>query len=76
MTATLTPALESLIGYLVACGGSDRYEFVDAANEPDPVAARAYAENLRSQLGLALGSVAKVEQSGNRVMLTLVEATV
>lgn len=73
MTATLTPALESMVGYLHSCGGVDRYEFYDSANEPDPVAARACAERLRGRLGSALGVIARVEQTGNRVSLTLVD---
>ena len=73
MTATLTPALESMIGYLNSCGGADRYEFYDAVNEPDPAAARTCAERLRGRLGSALGVIARVEQSGNRVTLSLID---
>jgi hypothetical protein len=74
MPATVTPAIEALVGYLHSCGGADRYEFFDTANEPDPVAARACAERLRSSLGSHLGTVARVEQSGNRVTMTLIES--
>lgn len=73
MTVTMTPALEALVGYLHASGGVDRYEFRDDAGEPDPVQARTCAERLRSQLGPHLGVVARVEQSGNRVTMTLVD---
>ena len=74
MTTTVSPSIEALVSYLQNCGGVDRYEYFDTANEPDPVAARACAERLRSRLGSHLGSVARVEQSGSRVTMTLVDA--
>lgn len=73
MTTTVTPALDALVGYLNSIGGVDRYEFYDVANEPDPVQARTCAERLRSRLGSHLGIIARVEQTGNRVTMTLIE---
>lgn len=73
MTVTVTPAIEALVGYLQASKGVDRYEFYDSAGEPDPVQARTCAERLRGRLGPHLGVVARVEQSGNRVTMTLID---
>ena len=71
MTGTVPRQLEALIGYLTACGGSDRFEFHDAAGEPDPVAARVLAESIRAKLGANLDVIASVHQTGNRVTVTL-----
>lgn len=60
-------ALESLVGYLATCGGCDRFEFHDASGQPDPAAARAFAENLRTQFGGSVGTALSVEQHANRV---------
>jgi hypothetical protein len=71
MFTRVSPALEGLVSYLTACGGMDRFELFDANGEPDPVAARATAERFRNQLGSSLDVVASVEQSANRVTVTL-----
>lgn len=71
MPLSVSPEVERLIAYLSACGGMDRFESYDAHGEPDPVAARATAERLRAQLGANLDVIASVEQSANRVTVTL-----
>lgn len=67
----VSPQLEGLVNYLTACGGTDRFNHFDSNGEPDPVAARAAAERFREQLGANLDVIASVEQSANRVTVTL-----
>jgi hypothetical protein len=69
--SVVSPELEGLVSYLTACGGTDRFELFDSNGEPDPVAARNAAERFRSQLGANLDVIASVEQSANRVTVTL-----
>jgi hypothetical protein len=78
MPLTVSREIERLIAYLSTCGGTDRFESYDDHGEPDPMAARATAERLRAQLGPNLDVIASVEQSANRVTVTLlvVPATV
>jgi hypothetical protein len=71
MHLSASPELERLIAYLNACGGMDRFESYDSNGQPDPVAARVTAERLRAQLGVNLDVIASVEQSANRVTVTL-----
>jgi hypothetical protein len=71
MPMSVSPEIERLVAYLNACGGVDRFESYDADGQPDPVAARATAERLRAQLGANLDVIASVEQSANRVIVTL-----
>lgn len=71
MHMSASPELERLIAYLNACGGTDRFESYDTNGQPDPVAARVTAERLRAQLGVNLDVIASVEQSANRVTVTL-----
>jgi hypothetical protein len=71
MPMSVSPELEGLITYLNACGGADRFESFDANGDPDPVAARATAERMRALLGANLDVIASVEQSANRVIVTL-----
>ncbi len=71
MHLSVSPEIERLIAYLNACGGMDRFESFDAQGDPDPIAARATAERLRAQLGVNLDVIASVEQSANRVTVTL-----
>ena len=71
MPMSVSPEIERLIAYLNTCGGMDRFESYDSAGQPDPVAARATAERLRAQLGANLDVIASVEQSANRVIVTL-----
>ncbi len=66
-------AIDSLLAYLAACGGSDVYRMWDVNGQPDVPAARAVAEKLRATLGDQLGVVASVEQSVNKVTLTALE---
>ncbi len=68
-------AVESLISYLNTCGGSDTYQRWDAKGQPDLEGARQLAERLRALLADRLGVVATVEQSFNRVTLSLVLET-
>lgn len=69
MTATVLPATDRLLGYLAACGGSDRFEFHDGFGEPDPIAARSFAERLRDQLSEHAGVA--VRQTAHHVVVTL-----
>jgi hypothetical protein len=71
MHMSASPELERLIAYLNACGGMDRFESYDTNGQPDPAAARVTAERLRAQLGVNLDVIASVEQSANRVTVTL-----
>ncbi len=71
MSVSVSQELEGLVSYLTACGGMDRFELFDNQGEPDPVAARATAERFRTQLGSNLDVIASVEQSANRVTVTL-----
>ncbi len=71
MTMSVSRQLEGLISYLNACGGTDRFESFDANGDPDPIAARATAERMRALLGANLDVIASVEQSANRVIVTL-----
>ena len=66
------PTADGLISYLNACGGSDTFQRWDANGQPDLAAARRFAEDLRAMLGDRLGVVASVDQSFNRVTLSLV----
>ncbi len=66
---------ESLIRYLNGCGGRDSYQLWTPDGRPDVDAARALAERLRALLGEQLGVVASVEQSVNRVVLSLILET-
>jgi hypothetical protein len=70
-----TLAVESLIGYLNACGGCDMFELWAENGQPDLTAARRLAEELRQMLGPNLGVVANVEQKFNRVTLGLILET-
>ncbi len=65
-----TSSLESLIGYLATCGGTDRFVFHDDHGEPDPVRARACAEELRERLGDHLDVLIEVRQKANAVIIT------
>ena len=66
-----SPEVENLVAYLNACGGADRFESFDTNGGPDPLAARATAERMRALLGVNLDIIASVEQSANRVTVTL-----
>jgi hypothetical protein len=71
MNRTVTPT-DALLGYLTAIGGVDRMECWDEAGNPDPLAARRMAEDLRARAGAALDATVKVEQSANRVTIRLI----
>ena len=62
-----TAPLDTLLSYLTACGGCDRFEFHDAQGNPDPIRARAFAEQLRTQYASSVGTAVSVEQVANRV---------
>jgi hypothetical protein len=66
-------AVDGLLAYLAACGGSDVYRLWDSHGIADVPAARALAEKLRATLGDQLGVIASVEQSFNKVTLTALE---
>ena len=74
MTTVIIPeTLERLTGYLVACGGSDRFEFHDGAGDPDPLRARDFAEELRSRYAVHLDHGLEVSQSANRVTVRIAD---
>jgi hypothetical protein len=75
MSSSSPRSLDPLVAYLSACGGCDRFEFHDASGDPDPVAARAFAESLRAKLGASLGVLASVEQVANRITVCVVPET-
>jgi hypothetical protein len=70
MTMLVPVSVERLQAYLDACGGSDRFDFTDGFGEPDPLAARAFAEALRANLAEALDSAVLVQQHANRVTVS------
>ncbi len=59
--------LDTLMSYLAACGGCDRFDFHDSQGNPDPVAARDFAERIRHQAGPGVPPALTVEQVANRV---------
>jgi hypothetical protein len=70
MPIAVVPAtLDRLLAYLAACGGVDRFEFHDFRGDPDPLAARHFAEEVRERYSEVLGIDLGVEQSANRVTL-------
>lgn len=74
MTTLALPAtLERLVAYLMACGGSDRFEFYDPSGDPDPLRARDFAEEVRGQFETHLGHEIEVHQSANRVTVRIPE---
>jgi len=70
MTMLVPVSVERLMAYLAACGGADRFDFNDGFGEPDPLAARAFAESLRKNLGEALDNTILVQQHANRVTVS------
>ena len=73
MTIAAIPAtLERLLAYLTACGGADRFEFHDFRGEPDPIAARQFAEDVRARFGEHLGHDLLVEQVAHYITLRAV----
>ncbi len=75
MTASGPLSQEPLIGYLASCGGCDRFDFHDDHGEPDPIAARAFAESLRATYGTSLGVSLTVAQVANRVTVCVITET-
>ncbi len=70
MTSAVVPAtLDRLLAYLAACGGVDRFDFHDFRGDPDPIAAREFAEEVRQRFPDHLGQDLTVEQVANRVSL-------
>lgn len=72
-TTVLSPATVSLSGYLRSIGGCDEHVCVDAAGEPDPLAARRLAEILRARHAADLDVILSVVQSAHRVRVTLLD---
>lgn len=73
MTISAIPAtLDRLQAYLAACGGVDRFDFHDFRGDPDPLAARKFAEDLRERFHDHIGSELLVEQVANRITLRTV----
>ena len=66
-TAVVPATSDRLLAYLAACGGVDRFEFHDFRGDPDPLAARQFAEELRERFPELVGSELAVEQTANRV---------
>lgn len=70
MTITAVPAtLDRLLSYLAACGGSDRFDFHDFRGDPDPLAARRFAEDVRQRFYDHLGIDLLVEQVAHHITL-------
>jgi hypothetical protein len=70
MSIAAVPAtLDRLLAYLTACGGADRFEFHDYKGEPDPLAARRFAEEVRDRFSEHIGHDLHVEQVANRITL-------
>lgn len=77
MTTAVIPAtLDRLLAYLAACGGSDRFDFHDFRGDPDPLAARVFAEGVRERFYDHVGHDLTVEQVANRVNLRAVPVIV
>jgi hypothetical protein len=72
--AALPETLDRLLAYLARSGGSDRFEFHDFRGEPDPLAAREFAEALRQRFAAHLGEELAVQQIANRVIVTVLDA--
>jgi hypothetical protein len=68
--AAVPATLDGLLAYLAACGGVDRFDFHDFRGEPDPLAARGFAEELRERYRDHIGHDLLVEQVAHRVTLT------
>lgn len=71
MTSAVPLDSDGLVAYLTACGGHDTFVLWREDGQPDLVSARELAENLRVMLGPKLGTLAAVDQSFNRVTLSL-----
>ena len=70
MPIAVVPAtLDRLLAYLAACGGVDRFDFHDFRGDPDPLAARRFAEEVRERYCDHVGQEFTVEQVANRVTL-------
>ena len=65
--AAIPATLDSLLAYLAACGGADRFDFHDFRGEADPMGARTFAEELRTRYHEQIGQELAVEQVANRV---------
>ena len=75
MSIAAVPAtLDRLLAYLAACGGADRFDFHDFRGEPDPIAARRFAEEVRERYHDQVGTDLQVDQVANRVTLTALAA--
>ena len=73
MTIAAVPAtLDRLLTYLSACGGADRFDFHDFRGDPDPLAARRFAEDVRERFHDHLASDLSVEQVAHRITLRAV----
>ncbi len=70
-TAAIPATLDRLLAYLSACGGADRFDFHDFRGEPDPIAARRFAEEVRGRFPDQVGHDFLVEQVANRVTLRI-----
>ena len=75
MSIAAVPAtLDRLLAYLAACGGADRFDFHDFRGEPDPIAARRFAEEVRERYHDQVGTDLRVDQVASRVTLTALAA--
>ncbi len=73
MTIAVVPAtLDRLLAYLATCGGVDHFDFHDFRGDPDPVAARVFAEEVRERFHDHLGHDLTVDQVAHRVNLRAV----
>lgn len=64
----MNTSLTRFLSYLDQhCGGVDRTEFTTSDGQPDPSAARTFAEQMRDQFAEHLGELIDVEQRVNVV---------
>ena len=70
-STVLPPTVDRLVDYLQHCGGADRFEFHDWSGQPDQLAARDFAEEMRAKYRDNLDGI-RIEQRANRIEVRLV----
>lgn len=68
----MASVVRDVLDYMALCGGMDEYEFVDGRGQPDPAAARVFAEQVRLNERVHIDNEAlAVVQRVNRVRLVV-----